>query len=423
MAKRDCPIDLLGAECVADPYPAYRLLRDTAPVCWTRSGFWLVTRHADVSALLTDGRCDHWGQQQDQQQAPRKPQKPQKAQEQEREPRESMDAALAQALRRLAPVSTASGGLRRTVAAVIARHIDALAELTMIECEAQLASLRGLRTLEVMGDYAHPITCRAISRLLGVPHADLDALTDLVASLDGDLFSPAPPLRDYLRRLVAAKRAHPGDDLISAILTTNAVDAPDADAEQPLLPLILLLFHAGHRNMMNFIGNALLALMDAPDSLAALRRSSSPMTTATSMATAMARAVPELLRYDSPVQHIALVCRERFVLHDQAIAPGDPIFACVGSANRDPAAFADADRLDLARPAPNHLSFGIGAWRCMGAKLAERQGATALACLLAQLPSFRLSSAEDAAAPVTWRRTPVVQRGPARLTIELDPHD
>jgi cytochrome P450 len=386
-----CPIDLFEQSFLRNPYPGFRVLRETAPVSWSPAGFWLVVRHDDVLALLRDSRCDHWGQDSGRAGS-------------------GVETALRRALHLLSP--QAGMRLRQSVAGGLAANLDAASAEIARHADSLLAGLRPRREFDLMRNYAGPFTFSAIARIIGVPPSDMEMLSNLAASLDGQFLSClnpeelAPDLRAvasefllYLKDLIARKRRTRADDLLQRLISDAA-----GISDEEMIPLLVLLFYAGHQNMMNFIGNALVALSRWPDCLAAARKSPELLT----------RGVSELLRYESPVLYISLVARETILLRGCTIEPGAVIFAGVAAANRDPLAFPDPDRLDLSRNAGAHLGFGHGAFRCIGARLAELEAAVGLSRFLAHVSDFRI--AEDA---IEWRSNPVVQRGPVAVPVEV----
>jgi cytochrome P450 len=160
--------------------------------------------------------------------------------------------------------------------------------------------------------------------------------------------------------------------------------------------LCTVLVFAGHETTTNLIGNGLLALFGAPDQLAALRDApaSSP---------AVRLAVEELLRYDSPAQMISRAAAVDTEIGGVGLPAGQSVVAVIGAANRDPAVFAEPDRLDLSRHPNPHLAFGQGIHFCLGAALSRREAVIALPALLRRFPSL-----EPAGDPV-WRPTAVLR--------------
>lgn len=385
-----CPIDLFDPAFVRDPHPGFRFLRDTAPVSWNTAGFWLVVRHDDVVDLLRDPRFDHWGQDTGVVRSP-------------------MEAALAQVLHLLSP--RAALPLRHPIATGLAATFDCASADAAHHADSLLRALQLRREIELMADYAHPFTFGVIAAILGVPSRDVASLSALVAALDGEFLSCLAPetlapgphdaavqVVSYLADLIALKRRESGDDLLTRLICGGNIP------EEQIVPLLVLLFYAGHQNMMNFIGNALVALTRFPSCLAAARESPE----------LLRRGVNELLRYDSPVLYIALVARETIRLRRCTIEPGAVVFAGVSAANRDPQVFHDPDKLDFSRASSGQLAFGYGAFRCLGARLAELEGAIALSRFLAHVSDFHVE--EEA---ISWRSSPVVQRGPVAVPIEV----
>lgn len=147
---------------------------------------------------------------------------------------------------------------------------------------------------------------------------------------------------------------------------------------------------------MNLIGNGLLALHRNPDQLKLLREDPS----------LTAGAVEELLRYDSSVQVTGRTTLENVdEIGGIALAKGQSVICLLGSANRDPAVYADPDRLDITRADVRPLSFGGGIHYCLGAQLARIEGEIAIATLLRRLPRLQLDDPEHP----DWRQTFVLR--------------
>jgi len=151
---------------------------------------------------------------------------------------------------------------------------------------------------------------------------------------------------------------------------------------------IIVTLVGGQETTTNLIGNGLLTLLRHPDEMERLRRSPE----------LIASAVEELLRYESPSQHTARLAPDDVELGGRAIKRGQAVIAVMGAANRDPARFADPDRLDLERTDNRHLAFGWAAHFCFGAPLARIEGQLAFAALLERLPRLRLATDQ-----ISWR--------------------
>jgi cytochrome P450 len=183
----------------------------------------------------------------------------------------------------------------------------------------------------------------------------------------------------YLRTLIAERRGRPGEDLISGLIAAH--DEEGRLSEQEMISTCVLLLNAGHEATVNTTVNGWWALFRNPGQLAALRADPGMLSTA----------VDELLRYDTPLQLF-----ERWVLDDIEIGDilvprGAEVALLFGSANRDPARFADPDVLDLVRADNPHMGFGAGIHYCLGAPLARRELTASFGALLADgVPPLRL---------------------------------
>jgi cytochrome P450 len=380
-----------------DPYPTYRALRESTPLhCFEteRARFWVLTRHADVLAVLRDPRMSV--------QRAFPPQPPPLA------PGVAADSLhpVVRALRvvsrvmlfRDPPDHTRLRGL--VAKAFTPRMVEALRPRIAAMVDALLAPLADGAPFDVVAELAEPLPILVIGELLGLPASDRRDLKrwsdDLAAMLDGSIaaqhaqraLQSGPEVIEYLRGHLAARRRAPREDLLSAMLAARERDENLDDEE--ILATALLVMGAGHETTTNLIGNGALALLRHPGEWERLRR-------APRLAPA---AVEEILRFDSPVQATSRVCTEPFAIHGRTIPPREEIGLMLGAANRDPRVFADPDRLDLGRPEPRHLSFGFGIHFCLGAGLARLEGQLALGALVARAPRLALACDE---AELEWR--------------------
>jgi len=376
-----------------DPYPWYLWMQEHQPAFRLGDGGWIITRYETAEALLNDSRCAHWGQDPD-----AYPSLP------------PLERAIAQTLHALAPGQDPA--YRRQIMHQLAAASVQLEEQAMVaQADSILQSLRGCVQIEFMRHFAHPFTFGTIARMLGLSADDAAAFSALVSRMEGGylglILEPArsgngnPLAKQFIAtlcRLLESKRRSPGNDLCSAIL---AIAPPGKMDESFTLSLLTLLLYAGHENMMNFLGNSLLALVGKRDEHLMLGRS---------LPCAL-QSVDELIRYDSPLQYILLRTREAMGVHGELIPAGSRLMICVGAANRDPRAYENAGQLDLNRR-PRHLGFGVGAFRCVGARLAQLQGAVGLHRFFAGIRSYQPGR-------VVWGRMPV-QRGPSELNLEVE---
>jgi cytochrome P450 len=178
----------------------------------------------------------------------------------------------------------------------------------------------------------------------------------------------------YLEALMAAKRAHPADDLLSALITAR--DEERRLEEDELIGMAFLLLVAGYITTVNLIGGGIAQLLAHPDQLKLLRDDPG----------LLPGAVEEFLRYDGPVNPGVI----RFPTEDvevagETIPRGATVIVATAIADRDPTRFPDPDRLDVTRPPSPHLAFGHGAHYCLGAPLARLEGEVAIGTVLRRL--------------------------------------
>jgi cytochrome P450 len=368
------------ADVVADPYPALARLRAEEPVHWSAVlGGWVLTRYADVRACLADPRLSA------DRITPFLARQPPTASESIQALLRHVglwvvftDPPLHTRLRGVlgrAFTARAVDGRRARIAAIVERLLDRAADAG---------------GMDLIRDFAYPLPVAVIGDLLGVPaedHERLKAWSDDLAGFIGsaigtpDKYERAAravaEMRDYFERVVACRREAPADDLVTALLTPGERGERLGEAE--LIASCVLLLFAGHETTTNLIGNGALALLGDPAAARGWREHPELGPTA----------VEELLRYDGPTPAMVRVVREDLTLGGRAIRRGDRLFLMINAANRDPAQFAEPDRLDLGRADNRHLAFGHGIHFCLGAPLARLEGQLALPALLARFPGLR----------------------------------
>jgi len=361
------PLDLLAPAFVRDPYPAYARLREADPVHRTKSGGFILTRHADIVAALAHPALGN------------APSRHAVVHARNRSRHVSADVAA-----NILPFLDKPEHVRprRLIASAFRAHLRAYP----LDAEAIARDLLAPRlqagAMEAIADFGKPLSVEAISRFMGLPAADRDRLTRW-SNFFFYLFAPMPSaealrqtdealaaFRAYFAELVAARREKPGDDLISRLIAEEEDDQRLSEAE--LVDTCLLIFSDGVENVDAAIANMLLALHRHPDEMRRLRGSPD----------LVAGAVQEALRYDSPAQVIARVAREDMSLDGREIRRDQAVFLALGAANRDPAVFADPERFDVGRDASALLTFGKGRHSCIGAPLVRLQVEGALRVLL-----------------------------------------
>jgi cytochrome P450 len=389
MTDVDAPTDdwfaaLTGADW-ADPHPAYRALRSTDPVARTPEGGWLLTRHADCEAVLRDPR---WSSNTVHRTGP-------SAERAATHP--VRDADLPVLLFMDPPDHTR---LRRLVAkAFTPRSVERMRAHIAELVDAELDRAAEVGELDVVNDLGYRLPATVICELMGVPVADQHQFhgwsADATRLLDGDIDEDTTTrgvmavmqFVDYFNGLFEERRRQPGDDLVSGLLA--AEEEGDRLDEQELRAIVLLLFMAGHETTMNLIGNGTLALLRNPDQLVRLRDDPA----------LDAPAVEELLRFDGPVHLTARIATVDLEVGGQAMPAGSEVLALLAAANRDPARFAEPDRLDVGRADCPHLTFSYGIHYCLGAALARAEGQIAIPRLVRRFPDLELVTTEPTYRP------------------------
>ena len=389
-----------------DPYPQYATMREQAPVYQHPLGFWLLTRYEDVSWLLRapglsveDGNV-------------------------------AADSMLRQLREEMNGDGTPRGGalsmldrdppdhtrLRKLVSkAFTPRAIQALQPRINGLVDVMLDGIAARGTVDLVDALAFPLPFSVIAEMLGTPPADHERIRQLTGTVVRSLEPVADPglihaiaaaseeLSQTAADMIAWKRSHPADDLLTALIC--AEDDGDVLDDDELVAQTLLLYIAGHETTVNLIAGGALALLTHPAQLAQLRADPA----------LISNAVEEMLRYDSPVQASRRITLEPVTIGRITIPAGAFVMASLGSANRDEQFWGtDAAELRLDRTnARQHVSFGAGHHHCLGAALARLEAATAFDHLLRRFPSLAL------AGDVAWNGR-INLRGPAHLPVSVN---
>ncbi|MFS8197576.1 cytochrome P450 [Streptomyces sp. CWNU-52B] len=238
--------------------------------------------------------------------------------------------------------------------------------------------------VDLVSAFAKPIPATMICELLGVPHRDRDTFQEQVDAFmngdgdDLDLLAAYTATQEHLAELVAAKRAHPTDDVLSDLTSSDLSD-------EELVGIALILLAAGLDTTTNMLSLGTFALLRNPDQLAALR--DDPELTD--------QAVEELLRYLSVGKTFMRTALEDVELAGQTIKAGQPLIMSYNTANRDPERFTDPQVLDLHRKGGGHLAFGHGIHQCLGQQLARVEMRVAFPALLNRFPTLRLAVPDE----------------------------
>ena len=395
-------LNFLDPDFIEDPYPVYDRLRAEDPVHRHPFGFYALTRYEDVAAFLRDGRFDKHGYQ---------------ALFESRFGGGPDASWLALSMLFRDPPDHTR--LRALVSkAFTPAVVERLRPHLQIIVDRLLDRVAGAGRMDVIGDLAYPLPVTVISELLGVPVADTEEVRRWALHLTRALDAIALPVEpeviqrgrqatgemvEYFGRLAEERRRRPGSDLLSGLV--EAEEAGDRLTQRELLATCVLLYVAGHETTVNLIGNGLLALLRHPTELRRLRDDPG----------LIPGAIEELLRYDGPVQRTGRMAARDTEIGGVPIPEGSLVLGLLGAANRDPAQFAEPNRLDLTRAEPRHLAFGSGIHYCLGAPLARLEAQVAIGTVLRRFPALTLAVER----PV-WRPSSAL-RGLEALPVVLEP--
>ena len=268
-------------------------------------------------------------------------------------------------------------------------------------------AIAGKGSADLVEEFTAPLPVAVISELLGVPEEDR---ADFRVWSSRMLGAPSPLQREagvnlnrYLGELVEAKRRSPDDALLSALVAVSDEDDGRL-SEVELVGTAALLVVAGHETTVNLLGNALVALLRAPEQAELLRERPS----------LVPGAVEEFLRFDSSVEHATpRYVNEDLVIAGTAMRRGDVVMVALSSASRDVPVEGDPGVLDVAREGVRHLSFGYGIHYCLGAPLARLEAVVALETLLRRIPDLRPAGSLD---ELEWVPSGIM-RGPLALPV------
>ncbi|MDX6740119.1 cytochrome P450 [Actinocorallia sp. A-T 12471] len=288
------------------------------------------------------------------------------------------------------------------------RHVEELTGIVTRRTDLLLDRLADAGTADFVRAFALVLPLEVIADLLGVPQEDRDGFLPLVHGLakftDPDVApdelaefaGTARQLVDYFVGLLARKRREPGDDLLTRLVTHDAL------TEAEMVSTSLLLFGAGFETTTNLLGSGLAALLDDPALMRALRDDPG----------LVPGAVEEFLRYDAPIQIDARTVLDPVTLHGVDLLPGQTVITLLAAANHDPGHFVDPGTYDFTRAPNDHLAFAAGTHFCLGAHLTRLEARIAFTRLLDRFPEIAL-----AGEPV--RRSGLALRGWAKLPVAV----
>ncbi|MFE1585111.1 cytochrome P450 [Streptomyces sp. NPDC058737] len=397
--------DILSPEFAANPYPAYRTMRDSAPLIrHEATQSWIVSRYEDVERVFKDRAGQFTTENYDWQLEPVHG-------------------------RTILQLSGREHAVRRALVAPAFRGADLQERfLPVIERNSRelIDAFRHTGRADLVADYATRFPVNVIADMLGLDKADHDRFhgwyTSVIAflgNLSGDQEVAAAGERtrvefaEYMIPIIRERREKPGDDLLSTLCAAEVDGVRMSDED--IKAFCSLLLAAGGETTDKAIAGIFANLLAHPEQLAAVREDRS----------LIPRAFAETLRYTPPVHMIMRQTATEVTLSGGTIPAGATVTCLIGAANRDENRYRDPDRFDIMRDdlttttafsaAADHLAFALGRHFCVGALLAKAEVETGVGQLLDALPDLRTEDGFE----VVERG--VFTRGPQSLPVRFTP--
>jgi pimeloyl-[acyl-carrier protein] synthase len=379
-------LQLLDDEVLANPYPLYHHLRSYEPVHWDPFlHAWVVTRYSDALTVLEtfSAQCA--------------PTREKLAAIGLDELNAAADVMLRQMLFMDPPTHTSP---RRLCARVFSSHkADALRPRIRQMAETLLDVVKPKAHMDVIGDFANPLTTTINAEMMGIGGADIVQLkrwsVDFGEILGNFQYNPdriRPIMKSleemvlFFRTAVQQGRKPSREGLLDSLLA--AEQSVHVLTHDVMIANCIITMVGGQETTPNLIGNGLLTLLRNPEQLQKLRSNPSLIPSA----------IEEMLRYESPSQHTTRIAPQNVRLGGKLIHKGQAVIVVIGAANRDPERFAEPDTFDITREENRHLAFGGGNHFCFGAPLARIEGQIAFEVLLEELSNIELQPI-----PLVWR--------------------
>jgi cytochrome P450 len=356
-----------------NPFPIYKRLRDEAPVYHNEElGFWALSRYEDVVAahLDTDVFSSTHGV-----------------------TLEGQDKGMPFLILKDPPEHT----LHRKIAARLftPRRISQLEPFIRDTAARLLDGLVERDTFDLVHEFSFRLPLDVISELIGIPvtlRTDIHELSDRIAArgedmtLSEDVHNAHIELMTLLSDLVKDRRANPGNDVITALMTTEVEDEQGRTRsleDHELSFRFLELAFAGHETVAKLIPNGVVALSWYPDQRRELVADPA----------LIPGAVEEMLRWDPPSHYQGRWTKREVELHGTVIPEDVRVILITGSAGHDERKYPDPELFDIHRDVDRHVSFGFGRHLCLGASLARLETRVAFEELLKRFPDFGIDEA------------------------------
>jgi cytochrome P450 len=366
--RQDVHFDHHSPDFARDPWSVYAKLREECPVAHSDAygGFWVLSKYEDIRQVALDDNTF------------------------------SSESGVIippkQVQRRAIPIESDPPLFReyRRIMSPLLSHAAAVALEPVIQgfIDQCIDEFIEAGRCDIVAQFADPVPAMATLHILGLP---VDTWRTFAEPLhltvfhrqDNPIRKEALPLfrrmREVIDEAVSDRRRTPRDDGISMLLKGTVLGRPITDEE--VLDMIELVLSGGLDTTGSAIGNALLYMDDHPEARQALIENPDKL----------APAVEELLRYEAPQQGLARTATRDCVVGGRQVRKGDRLFLLWASGNRDEEVFADPDNVVLDRSSNRHMTFGLGAHRCLGSHVARREILLSLRSILDRMPDYSIA--------------------------------
>ncbi|WP_428342138.1 cytochrome P450 [Mycobacterium sp.] len=356
------------------PYATYRRMRDEEPVYYSENyDFYALTRHADVVAAIKDSETFSSSR--------------------------GVDLEMVQSGNPVPPLIIMMDPpehrrMRNLVNKVFTpRAVERQRQLVVEQIDKFLAAANPAE-FDVVQDFSALFPVEVITRMLGVPaelRQKVRLLLDKMLEREyGNVATPEEGVQAGVEtgllyyNIIQERRADPQDDMISDLIAVEVERGGVATKldDVEIAAFASMLGGAGAETVTKLVGNAVVTFAEHPDQWQMLLDDRSRIPAA----------VEELLRWEAPAQYLVRYSMKDVELHGTTIPAGNPVLLCLGSANRDERAFADADTFDINRDRSQaqNLGLGYGTHSCLGAALARMESTIALDKLLDHMPRYTI---------------------------------
>lgn len=349
----------------ADPFPAYKTLRDEYPCFWSEeAGMWVLSRYDDILHALTNWKVYSSAK------------------------GNLVDEFPGRAGATLGSTDPPRHDRLRALiqSAMTKRALDHVLEPARGSIRAHLEEVKGRDSFDFVNDLGSKCTVDLLFYLFNMPKDNAEEVRDnavLMVQTDPVTRQKTQAhldafrwMADYAENLVQERKKNPGEDLLSNFITAEINGEKLLDKEVQLTVTTLIM--AGIESLSGFLGMFALNMADFPDARRKLVADPS----------LIAMAMEESLRYNTSAQRFKRTLQQDVELHGQTMKAGDSVMLCYGSANRDERMFPDADTYDITRNPKRHLGFGGGVHSCLGAMLARVAVQVIFEEFLTAIPEF-----------------------------------